>query len=315
MKLTRFQIENFRGIESLDLALDKTTVLIGENNAGKSSVLEALNICMTRGLGRRALPFGEFDYRLADGTSDPREAPPIILTLTFEEAHADEWPVAVVQSFPNVVQVQDDGRHLLAFRVQAQFDHALNEYTVDWFFLDRNASPLPSARNPKLVTDLQAIAPVFLLSAMRDASQHFNARSPFWAPFTRSMVMSDEQRVEIEEHLARVNQSVLDGNEPFREVKEGLAKTGRVLPLGPILYPSRPCPRGSWTCSLGLRSNWPLLMEPGCRLGNTVLERRVCRSSSYSRRSWRTCWLRLTTRTRSPCLHLRSRRPICIRPP
>lgn len=39
MILKTFEIENFRGIAKLTLELDRTTVLIGENNSGKTSVL------------------------------------------------------------------------------------------------------------------------------------------------------------------------------------------------------------------------------------------------------------------------------------
>ena len=46
MLLTRLQIENYRGIKSLDLALGETTVLIGENNSGKTTVLHALRACL-----------------------------------------------------------------------------------------------------------------------------------------------------------------------------------------------------------------------------------------------------------------------------
>ena len=40
MKLKDITINNFRGIRSLYLPLDDLTVLIGENNAGKSTVLK-----------------------------------------------------------------------------------------------------------------------------------------------------------------------------------------------------------------------------------------------------------------------------------
>ena len=72
MILKTFVTENFCGIESLTVDLDRLTVLIGENNTGKTSVLEALHICMNRGLSRRATPFSEYDFYLADE-----------LTLTF----------------------------------------------------------------------------------------------------------------------------------------------------------------------------------------------------------------------------------------
>ena len=38
VKLRTLRIENFRGIQALDLELGDVTVLIGENNAGKTTV-------------------------------------------------------------------------------------------------------------------------------------------------------------------------------------------------------------------------------------------------------------------------------------
>ena len=74
MRLTRLAIQTFRGITDLSLKRDRTTVLIGENNTGKTSVLEALHTCMSRGLTRRATPFSEYDFHLASNAADPRYA-------------------------------------------------------------------------------------------------------------------------------------------------------------------------------------------------------------------------------------------------
>lgn len=43
MRLDRIQISHFRSIKSADIAADAVTALVGENNAGKSAVLRALN--------------------------------------------------------------------------------------------------------------------------------------------------------------------------------------------------------------------------------------------------------------------------------
>lgn len=231
MILQKFSIENFRGITKLEIELDRTTVLIGENNTGKSSVLEALHTCMNRGLSRRATPFSEYDFHLAKADADPADAPPLALTLTFEESKKDEWADEIAQAFPNVMQTLDDDRQRLTFRVSAQYDKTTRDFAVEWCFLDKAENPLPTAKQPKLVSDLQQLAPVFLLNAVRDASQHFNARSSFWGPFTKNSEISDEKRKEIEEQIGEINQSVLNSHKPFEVVKDRIAQTGKLLPL------------------------------------------------------------------------------------
>lgn len=41
MKLRKIRIQNFRGIKDLEIDIDDTTVLIGENNSGKTAILDA----------------------------------------------------------------------------------------------------------------------------------------------------------------------------------------------------------------------------------------------------------------------------------
>ncbi len=233
MRLTRLAIQNFRGITDLSLKLDRTTVLIGENNTGKTSVLEALHTCMSRGLTRRATPFSEYDFHLASNAADPSNAPPLAITLTFEESQEDEWVPEIDQAFDKAVQILDDNRKQLTFRVTSRFDAATRDFAVEWVFLDKDGSPLPTAKQPKLVIDLQSLAPVFLLGAVRDASQHFHAKSPFWSPFTKNPQIDDDTRKEIESQIETLNQAILDEHKPFDAVKAGIAKTGTLLPLAP----------------------------------------------------------------------------------
>jgi len=98
MLLTNLKIEYYRGIKSLELALGPTTVLVGENNCGKTTVLHALRACLyTLRSAGRASPFEEFDLHFDSREADPTTAPPIVITLTFEEATAGEWSDEVEQ--------------------------------------------------------------------------------------------------------------------------------------------------------------------------------------------------------------------------
>src|SRR5690606_33660961 len=48
MFLQKFQIKNFRAIHDLELHFNKgLNIIIGENNSGKSAIIDALRICLS----------------------------------------------------------------------------------------------------------------------------------------------------------------------------------------------------------------------------------------------------------------------------
>ncbi len=61
MRITRIHIENFRCIRNLEVELGDTTVFIGPNNIGKTAILHAIRIVLTRRWGQRGSGFTEHD--------------------------------------------------------------------------------------------------------------------------------------------------------------------------------------------------------------------------------------------------------------
>src|SRR3990167_7667898 len=96
MRITKLHIENYRSIRSLDLVLDETTVFIGPNNAGKSSILEAIRISLSRRWGQQGTGFTENDVHRQDEKTDPRSAPPVRIGIELEEPMAGAWPTEMV---------------------------------------------------------------------------------------------------------------------------------------------------------------------------------------------------------------------------
>src|SRR4051794_26130641 len=66
MQIRRVEIERFRGIRAATLHPGKRTVLIGPNNAAKSTVLEALDLALHAGVGRPRVAPDELDYYARD---------------------------------------------------------------------------------------------------------------------------------------------------------------------------------------------------------------------------------------------------------
>lgn len=76
MKLSCLKIENFRGIKSTELLFPNHVVLIGDNNTGKSTILEALDLVLGPDRLRRRPPIDEHDFYIGKYLfiSNPREA-------------------------------------------------------------------------------------------------------------------------------------------------------------------------------------------------------------------------------------------------
>jgi len=62
MQISRLKIENFRGIETASIILSKHSVLIGDNNTGKTTILEAIDLVLGPDRLNRTPPIDEHDF-------------------------------------------------------------------------------------------------------------------------------------------------------------------------------------------------------------------------------------------------------------
>ena len=231
MFLEQIDIANFRGIQHLSLKLDKTTVLIGENNTGKSTVLDALQTCLSRSLTRRGGIFSEYDYHLPEKDSQPIDSDAIEITLRFVEQSDGEWPDEVLQILGDAIQIDEDDRQSVILRVQSKYDDSTEDFVTDWDFLDLAGNELINVKAPRNIIELQRLVPVFYLAALRDSAQEFRPHSQFWGPFVRSLKINPDLREELEEELSKLNQRVLGAHESFGAIKERLGNTAKMVPL------------------------------------------------------------------------------------
>jgi putative ATP-dependent endonuclease of OLD family len=62
MRIARIKIENFRGIKVGEILFTRNVVLVGENNTGKSTILEAIDLVLGPERLSRAAPIDEHDF-------------------------------------------------------------------------------------------------------------------------------------------------------------------------------------------------------------------------------------------------------------
>ena len=195
MRLTRIRIENFRGLSRLDLELDDVTVMIAENNHGKSSIFDILGLC----LGPRATApdtkFREGDfYRTPGGVLEH---------------------IRVVLSFG----AGESGTHL-------EFSASPADRLLQRRFVDEEGTPLDPQPAPEELERLRAQHPVLLLRfdrPTRDLATGGN-RDPKSRGERRGAVNLSETVAAVYHDLARTR-----GPVPAEQISRGLDAAQRLL--------------------------------------------------------------------------------------
>ena len=73
MKLARLRIQNFRGIKEATLFFPDHVVLVGDNNVGKSTVFEAIDLALGPDRLSRHPKIDEHDFHLGDYLTPPEQ--------------------------------------------------------------------------------------------------------------------------------------------------------------------------------------------------------------------------------------------------
>ncbi|MBI3230094.1 MAG: DUF2813 domain-containing protein [Burkholderiales bacterium] len=232
MKLRHLQIENFRGLRSLQLEFGDTTVLIGENNTGKTAVLDALKFALREVRSRKGCAFDVYDFHLPNASAEPSAAPPIRLRLTFKEDQPGEWGDERTGrlSRAKVLQVDADGFSVVILEVTGQFDPVTNDFTQDWNFLNLEGQPLSNLTD-SVLGQFQNEVSYYYLAALRDATRQFDAKGAFWRPFLKESKLTPDKQKEIEVMLTEVNDLIVASHDSFSKVIIHLQDVNRVVPI------------------------------------------------------------------------------------
>ncbi len=230
MRISRLKIQGFRSIKSLDIELGNTTVLVGPNNAGKTAILDAVRIALTRRWGQRGTGFTEYDVHLADENDDPKASPGVSIEIRVEEQVAGEWPEALQQDLDDIAQ--DDpltGKSFIILQVSCAWSATDANFQPTWLFLNAARNPLvgQSARRTNLERFWQYL-PVFYLGALRDVDDEFSSRSQFWGRLLKSMEIPATLETKVQRVLDLLNKKLLQADPRLTQIANTLSGATRV---------------------------------------------------------------------------------------
>jgi putative ATP-dependent endonuclease of OLD family len=233
MKLREIIIKNFRNLVDVAIPIEDTTVLVGENNSGKTALLDALRIALPRRVPTgNATPFDEYDYHMCKVEDSPQTSEGIIIELWFREDEPDDWPDSLVQALNEIIQT-DPVKDLdsIGLRLSSKYEEDAKEI-IKWEFLALDRQPLGGkGANPFNLIKFLSYICLFYLSALRDSKDEFSPRSQFWGRILRDLKISEEQKNELREELTKLNKNLLTVDSRLEEVRASLDNAQKVLAL------------------------------------------------------------------------------------
>ena len=235
------------------MPLARATVLIGENNSGKSSVLDCISLTLGRRWGQRGTGFSEYDLTIdgdtapdaddkatedAAGTGDTvadAEVSDASVELFFTEQIAGEWPEEIASGLFGIIQTDPVTElNSITLRVTYRFNQLERTYEPGWAFLDVNGDPIGAgeARRAANTQQFFKYVPVFFLSALRDASEEFSSRSQFWGRLLKAVEISQNERQALDEAIDALNARLLAADPRVAETVERLREIQTVVAHG-----------------------------------------------------------------------------------
>ena len=189
MRLTRIEIRNFRSIRHLVLDLRDTTVFIGPNNVGKTAILDAVRLALTRCWGENGTRFRGTDLGDApDGNGEP-DSSDARITIWAEESAPGEWPRDIAETLdPTGGTEPKDGGRSLALRCRIGRNEKSGRFEESREFLDAAGEPVHNqdalSENVEL---LWRCLPVFYLGVSREVDGTFLPGPRFWEEYLKAL--------------------------------------------------------------------------------------------------------------------------------
>lgn len=209
--------------------LGETTVFIGQNNAGKTAIIDAVRIVLTRRWGQRGTGFTENDVHRPEPNSDPRTLPPVTITLMMEEGGPNEWDPDMVAALSEIITIHADrARNVLTLRVTCAWNPEKEVFDPAWQFLDSAGEPLPERRRSINLTGFFGYMPLFWLGALRDAADEFTPRSGHWGRLLRSVRIPAELEAEALRTLADLDAKIIAADPRLTDIANMIGEATRV---------------------------------------------------------------------------------------
>lgn len=234
MRICQLELQNFRGVKQGVIALPKHTVLLGANNAGKSTIVEALALVFGR--ERMVSPISDWDFY--EGSPKPDSRFYIIATLTDfgtnDPTAVPDWFIGQEAAQPvwwheedQALSTETDAPPGAALAAQvamaARFDDEACEFETLRYFCHGEGDPFTNGYSIVPWRLLRQVG-LFLLSSNRDWDKLLSFRSSSLLKVIREYDALPGKAVDELKNQLRTDVAKIEDSAPLSEILKAATK-------------------------------------------------------------------------------------------
>lgn len=215
----KVRIAGFRGISNLEISLPRVAVLIGKNNAGKTSVIKALQLA----LGDYSRHLTDEDFYIDGEDNDTSK---IIVDVSIVPSGANEFLDEWLEKLEDLVQFDHEGNNFAAIRTICEKDSIKGGYKITRFPLSEwqafdSWTDSSVIINKKITKRFDAI-PFISIDAQRDIHQELREKTSYIGKVLAEIDFTSDDKDALEELIHELNESAVEKSEVLSELKTNL---------------------------------------------------------------------------------------------
>jgi len=224
--IEKVRIRNFRSLRQVEITLSpNVTLLVGANNAGKTTFLRALGIALNA--ERRFISQDDlFIDKDGNALGEDERVISIDVKIIPAEGHS-EFDDLWLDAFGMDVKTDASGQQFFAFRTQIEFG-ALNKQAQIKRYVINNWESDTADESSEVSANLSGI-PFHFIDAQRDLNEDVHQRTSHFGSLTGKIEYDQAQRQALETALAQLNEDAVSSSAVLSHLRNSLAELNKTV--------------------------------------------------------------------------------------
>lgn len=222
LRVSALRIQDVRVIQDICLDLSETTVLVGENNVGKTAVLRALDLALG------SVRPDDDDFRVDEAGVRVTE---FVVDLRLSPSTGATFSDEAAGRLGDAVQLENPQFATLRTRGVPSADGSgpilERRWVGGWACERQEAHALPELEHPR--ADQLNLVSFFLLDARRDLVEEVRHRRSYWGRLLADVGIAESDRIALEASIASLGKDLVDKSTVLAGVRAELEAVKKAL--------------------------------------------------------------------------------------